>query len=106
MSLFNSPGSVFDCFSLNGDTIADVEILQPVRPKSDFYITPPVFKVDPLIQEAIDTINRSITDHNVEETENKRERIRWLTSQIASLPGKIAEKKNDTARVQKHNSCC
>jgi hypothetical protein len=51
MPIFNSIDFVDT--PVNGD-VPDVDIIQPVKPKSDFYINPPRLKVDEYIKKGID----------------------------------------------------
>lgn len=52
MPIFNST-DIFDT-PVNGDVLLDLDIAQPSKPKSDFYINPPRLKVDDYIKRAID----------------------------------------------------
>lgn len=52
MPIFNSH-DIFDT-PVNGDVLLDIDIAQPSRPKSDFYINPPRLKVDDYIKKAVD----------------------------------------------------
>lgn len=52
MPIFNSP-DIFDT-PVNGDVLLDLDLVQPSKPKSDFYINPPRLKVDEYIKKAID----------------------------------------------------
>src|ERR1700730_12454148 len=99
---FNS--SIFDNVLINGDITLEPDIIEPIRSKSDFDITPPNIKVDPLIQDAIDVINIGIINQKSsprqkpgstasleEEVEALSERERILNQQIKELNAQLKE---------------
>lgn len=57
MSLFKSFNpSDLDALPMNGDSMPDLEILEPTRLRSDFDISAPPVKADKMVQKAIDEI--------------------------------------------------
>src|SRR5690349_20932978 len=76
---------------VNGD-VPEIDIVQTAKPKSDFYINPPRFKVDDYIQRGINEARRLITSVQTEDFETSTDVV-ILAGSVINL---IEEKKQMT----------
>ena len=85
----------FESNLVNGDPLLDFEIQDPVRTRSDFDITTPNIKVDPLIQNAIDIVTNTITSSVIETVPSMEKKVKDLIAEEKVITDRLADLKKE-----------